>query len=74
MVGSVVQAPAPTTPLAAAPAPTPPLAAAQAPADDIAERVRIQNETVESLQNQLEKKARIDIDQKVFKEISRQLL
>lgn len=65
-IGSVAQAPAPTTPLASAPAP--------APADDIAERVRIQNETVESLQNQLEKKARIDIDQKVFKEISRQLL
>jgi len=44
------------------------------PADSNAERIRIQNETVESLQNQLEGKARIDIDQKVFREISRQLL
>ena len=45
-----------------------------APPDPNAERIRIQNETVESLQNQLEGKARIDIDQKVFKEVSRQLL
>jgi len=42
--------------------------------DANAERVRLQNETVEALQNQLETKAHIDIDQKVFREISRQLL
>lgn len=44
------------------------------PDDPVAERIRIQNETVESLQNQLEGKANVHIDQKVFKEISRQLL
>ena len=45
------------------------------PSSDLAsERSRIQNETVEALQNQLESKAHIDIDQKVFKALSRQLL
>lgn len=45
------------------------------PAPDLpSERSRIQNETVEALQNQLESKAHIDIDQKVFKALSRQLL
>ncbi len=42
--------------------------------DANAERVRFQNETVEALQNQLESQSHIDIDQKVFREVSRQLL
>ncbi|EQD24734.1 MAG: hypothetical protein D084_Lepto4C00360G0001 [Leptospirillum sp. Group IV 'UBA BS'] len=54
---------------------TPPPTSPGAPTPDAnAERVRLQNETVEALQNQLESKAHIDIDQKVFREISRQLL
>jgi len=51
-----------------------PLAPGQTPPDPTSERSRIQNETVEALQNQLESKAHIDIDQKVFKALSRQLL